>query len=126
VLGRQSIEQPTKRSGKGLIGRDIRTPKRVAAARRQDSRREDSAERRRLDKGDVGVPIVIVGEITGAGLDRGDLGDAVNAGVDGMNMQLAEAGGEVPVSGRVQRLAFKEQHVPLGERGSEPKNSGVR
>jgi hypothetical protein len=41
-------------------------------------------------------------------------------------MQLAEAGGEVPVSGRVQRLAFKEQHVPLGERGSELRNRGVR
>ena len=40
--------------------------------------------------------------------------------VNGMNVKLAEARGEIALSGGIQRLPFKEEHVPLGDRRLEP------
>ena len=105
---------------------DVRAPQGVSAARRQDARRQNGAERRRLDEGDVGVPVVVVRQIVGARLDRGDFGNAVDMRIDGMDVQFAEARGEIALRGRIQRLAFKEEHVPLGHRGLELCDDGVR
>ena len=69
VLGRQSVEELADGRGQRFVGCDVRAPQGVAAARRQDARRENGAEWRGLDEGDVGVPIVVVRQIVRARLD---------------------------------------------------------
>ena len=64
------------------------------------------------------MPIVIVRQIVGARFDRRDFGNAIDMRINGMNVKLAEACGEIALRCRVQLLAFKEKHMPLGHRGS--------
>jgi hypothetical protein len=43
-----------------------------------------------------------------------------------MDVKCAEARGEPVMRGRIQRLVFKEKHVPLGHRSGELCDDGLR
>ena len=62
----------------------------VPAARRQHLWSEYGSERRRLDEGHVGVPIVVVGKRVGLCLDQSNFRHPFDMAIDGMDVQLAE------------------------------------
>src|ERR1700722_14827736 len=109
MLGRQPVEEFTNRRGERVAGCNVRPPQGVSAARRQDSGRENGAKRRRLDEGDIGVPVVVIRQIAGACLNQSDLWNVIDVRVDRMDVQFAEARGEPSMLFRIQRLAFKEK-----------------
>jgi hypothetical protein len=72
------------------------------------------------------VPVVVVRQIAGACLNRGDVWKVIDVRIHRMDVQFAEAGGESAMRGGIERLALKEKYVPLGHRGGEPRNDGLR
>ncbi len=108
---REAVEealQPVRKAGIG--GHHVR-PQRVAADRRQLAGIEHRAHRRRLDEGDVGVPVVVVGRIAGMGVQHDDLLHLGIVGIERVDMQRAEAGGEVALLAWRQFLILEEQHA---------------
>ena len=74
----------------------------------------------------IGVPVVVVRQIAGACLNRGDFRKVIDVRIDRMDVQFAKAMGELAVRRGIERLAFKEKHVPLRHRGGEPCNDRLR
>jgi hypothetical protein len=83
-------------------------------------------KRRRLDEGDVGVPVVVIRQIARARLNQSNIRNAIDVRVDRMDVQFAEARGELAMGAGIQRLAFKEKHVPLSHSGGELCNDSLR
>jgi hypothetical protein len=66
------------------------------------------------------VPVVVVRQIAGACLNQRNIRDAIDVRVDGVDVQFTEARGELAMGAGIQRLAFKEKHMPLSYGGFEP------
>jgi hypothetical protein len=126
VLRRQLVEELAHRGGERLVRRDVRAPQGVSAARRQGAGSENGAKGRRLDEGNVGVPVVVIRQIAGVCLNRCDFWKIIDVRIDRMDVQFAEARGESAMRGGIQRLACKEKHVPLGHRSFELRDDGLR
>ena len=120
MLGVQSGQHRPPGFGQRLPGGDAAGPQRVAAAGRQLLRRQDGAHRRRGQKRDVGVPVVVVGRVVVVGVEHDDLGHARRLRVDRVDVQVAEARGQCALRKGRNRLAFglalEEQHLVLEQR----------
>lgn len=62
------------------------------------------------------MPIVVVGEVLRAGVEDDDFRDIPDRRVDGMDVQLAEGGGEIALLLRRDGLVLEEQDL-VGDEG---------
>ena len=91
VLRPQTTQQRPERCGQRLESRNAARPQRIASGLRQQFCREDRPCGRRLDKGHIGVPVVIIRRIIVMGIQDDNLLHPFRMRIDRMDMQIAKA-----------------------------------
>jgi len=114
--GGQAIEHFAQRRRQGIEGRDTAGPQGVAAIGRQLLGAEHRAQRRGRQEGHVGVPHGVVTHVGDGRVEDQHLRRLWHIGVDRVDMQVAEAGGETRLLLRVERLVAEEQYLMLEQR----------
>ena len=71
------------------------------------------------------VPVVVVGRVSRVGVQHDDLRHLGIVGIERVDMQRAEAGGEVTLLARRQRLILEEQHAMAIEQRTDRRHLGV-
>ncbi|MNN42118.1 hypothetical protein D3C81_1562750 [compost metagenome] len=94
-MGRgEAIEQRLQRFRQCLEGRDAAAPQGIAAIRRHLLGGQHGAEGRGFQEGHVGVPDGVIAHVGHGCIEDDHLALLRHAGVDRVDMQIAEARGE--------------------------------
>src|SRR5579862_657977 len=106
----------SQRFGESLVRQIHVGPQRVAAQRRNLLRVEQRGLRRFLEIRYVVMPSVGAGAARRIVFEYHDLACFALPRIEWMNVQLAEARGEITLLRRRERLSWKEEHEPVVER----------
>jgi hypothetical protein len=72
------------------------------------------------------MPVVVVGQRVFSSFDQGDFRHPLDVAVNRVDVQLAEAAGEVSLRRRFKGLVFEKQHVALGHGFAQALHGALR
>ena len=111
MLRSQATQQRPERCGQRLKGRNAAGPQRIAPGFRQQFCRQNRARGRRLDKGHVRMPVVIIGRVIVMGVQNNDFLHPFRMRVNRVDMQVAKTQGQRALLLWGNGLLAQEHHL---------------
>ena len=111
MLCPQAAQQLAKRLRERLISGNPAGPQRIASGRRQRFCCQNGPGWRRVDKGHIGVPVIVIWRIIVVSIQHDNLLHVFGMRVDRMNMQIAKTQRQRSLLLRRNHLLTQEHHL---------------